>query len=264
MGVTWDEEGKAAANVPTQNVGFVILFLASLLLWLGVNSVPFQYAEEDSVKIPLYSGPRTWIVFLAGPLIIVPSQLTLDRAFDEGATYNGGFGLSGDIYLPLVQRFPYFDATPIVPKLESPLFYLCGWALLAMTQFMPFFYGFTAGRIISFLLCLITGSLYAFKVLPSYWTGYPGPFNKWNTVYCASFCALVLSVGVHHWISCVLAFAGGCMIVAGQYVDMFDRKRGYFWINARNTNPRPSVFGIGQPMYIAGWIFLALAMSVPY
>ena len=126
MGVTWDEEGKPATNIPTQNYGFIVLFLAMFLLWLGVNSVPFVYAEADDVNayIPLYLGARTWLVFLAGLFIILPSQLAMDRAFDEGATYGGGFGLSGDVYLPLAQRFKTADISKVVEKLQTPLFYL--------------------------------------------------------------------------------------------------------------------------------------------
>ena len=52
---------------------------------------------------------------------------------------------------------------------------------------------------------------------------------------------------------------------AGERKDMYDeRKHGTLWLTAEPAiNPNPQVYGLGQPLYIVGWIMLCTAMSVP-
>jgi len=265
MGITWDEEGHPNNEIATQNHGFILLFFAIFLFWIGTNAV---YTDSVLVGgfmyIPLYSSIRTWITFLAGPFIILQAQLFMDRAFDAGSAVKDKYCLDGTT-LPSLFTCPCtlnLDAVGVF--LETPALYVAGWALLGIAQFMPTSGGLTIGEGLAFSFCILTGCVYGLKVLPCYWKGYYDQHRKWNGVYFASMCLLGLSVGVHSWNACFCAVLGVVGILAGQHMDMFERKRGFFWLYDRKVNPAPTVYGIGQPLHMTGWIFLCLAMSIPY
>jgi hypothetical protein len=263
MGITWDKEGRPNTSISTQNHGFILLFFAIFLFWIGTNAVYFGN-EQGNAYIPIYSGARTWLTFIAGPFIIVPTQMFLDHAFDEGSNVSGKFCLNGQTLPSAFAGSFSFNTDPIGVFLETPVLYLLGWLLLGISQFLPSGMGLNIGEAFAFVFCITSGCVYALKVLPFYWRGYYDQHRQWNGVYYASMCLLGLSVGVHSWTAFFLATLGVLGILGGQHMDMVERKRGFFWLYDRKSNPAPTVFGIGQPLHTTGWIVLCLAMSVPY
>jgi hypothetical protein len=265
MGISWDEEGHPNANIATQNYGFIVLFFAIFLFWVGTNAVYTDNVLAGGVVyIPIYHTARTCLTFVAGPFIILPTQLLLDRAFDEGSAFEARYCLDGTTLPSVLSGHWRFNTDSVGVFLEKPILYVLGWVLLGITQFMPIGQGVTIGEILAFAFSLTTGCIYGLKVLPCYWKGYCDLHRNWTGVYYASMCLLGLSVGVHSWNACILATLGVTGILAGQHMDMFERKRGFFWLYDRKSNPAPTVYGMGQPLHMTGWIFMCLAMSIPY
>jgi hypothetical protein len=74
---------------------------------------------------------------------------------------------------------------------------------------------------------------------------------------------LVIFQAFTGWASCVFSLVGIVLVASGDNQMMGDRKKGRLWVETGNVNPAPYVYSYGPIFYSLGWIFLALAMSIP-
>lgn len=266
MGLTWDLEAKASDDVMVQNLGTMLLFFGIVLFWIGTNGV--LRADLQQSYLPLFINARSWCVFVAGLLFIVPSMLVMDLAFDQGSsvvTYHNYLSwLDGSTMAQFSQEIKLLDMGPFLRLLETPFFYFCGWSLMGLCSFLPF--GATAlsiQKFCTFSVCLVIGPVYSFLVLPAFWRADAAACQNYTYIYYVLMILLATGIGVGGGVELILSMSGVAMILVGQRRDLYERKRGQTWLERQNVNTNPQVYGLGLPLFVLGWVFLCLAMSVP-
>jgi hypothetical protein len=266
MGLTWDLDAKPNPDVHVQNPGTLLLLFGVFLFWVGSNGV--LIADLQQSYLPLFINSRSWCVFVAGMLCILPAKLALDLAFDEGSEPVPDrpylFGLDGGTFRELSQGNKLLEFGPVARLLETPILWFAGWIFLGMCCFLPF--GATALTIQKFCAmtaCLAIAPVYACLVLPALWRADPASYQRWSSVYYLFMVLLATAVGIAGGVALLLSMTGVGLILVGEKRDLYERKRGQVWLDSREVNPNPEVYGVGQPLYVLGWIFLCLAISVP-
>lgn len=271
MGFTWFYEGKPKTNAKifVHSIGPLFLIFGVFLLWIGTNAIAM--ADLNNSYVPFWTTTaRGWFVFIAGMVFIVPGQLALDLAFDQGSLpvtpgFMGSYvyRLNGDTFSALAWE----SLSSAARILETPLVATIGWFLLGFSSFMP--YGIKEQSIQKYFAMFICFSIPFVKfglVTPAFWRSDAVAYQKWLYVYYGQMTGLLATIGVAHGVALLFALLGVGLIVAGERRDMSDeRKHGILWLNTTppKPNPDPQVFGLGLPLYIFGWILLCTAMSVP-
>lgn len=266
MGLTWDLDAKPNPDVYIQNPGTLLLFFGLFLFWVGTNGV--LIADLQQSYLPLFINSRSWCVFVAAIVCILPAQLALDLAFDEGsepiATRPYSFSLDGGSFQELSRSVKLLEFGPFARLLETPCLWFAGWVFLGLCCFLPF--GVTALTIQKFCtltICLLIAPVYACLVLPALWRADQPSFQKWSYIYYGLMILLATAIGIGGGVALLLSMMGVGLILVGERKDLYERKRGMSWLESRTVNPNPQVYGIGQPLYVLGWVFLCLAISVP-
>ena len=261
MGITWDLEGKPNTQIAVQNLGPLIFLFGIFLFWVGTNGV----ADADllSKHVPIYITPRAWMAFISGCMIIVPSSLALEFAFDEGSE-SLGYRLDGMTFKGFDESLPLIVLGPFARAIESPLFYMIGWLLFGLSSFLPFGYsGFSFQKLFSMLICVAIGVVDSALLQPAFWSADDAEYEKYSYVYYCLFAWLATCIGIQGGAPLALSVFGAMCIAGGQKLMLNSRKRGDGWLHNRSLNPTPSVYGLGHPIFVVGWILLCLAMSIP-
>lgn len=266
MGLTWDLEGKPNDDVHVQNPGPLLLLLGVFFLWVGTNGM--LIADLQQSYLPLFVNSRSLCVVIAGMFIILPAQLALDLAFDQGSEPIRDkpypFSLDGGSFQELSRSIKFLEFGPLARMLETPLLWCLGWAFMAMCCFLPFgATGLTIQKFCAMTACLVIAPVYACLVLPALWRADSVSYQRWSYVYYALLILLATAVGIVGGIALLLSMTGVFFILVGKRRDLYERKRGQSWLESGTVNPNPEVYGIGQPLNVLGWIFLCLAISVP-
>jgi len=279
---SWLLEGKPKTNseIYVQNLGPLLLIVGVFLFWVGTNAV--HMADLNQSYIPFWAtNTRSWFVFTAGFVLIVPGHLAMDFAFDEGSlpivhklddVDEGSllvvYRLDGNTFKELTQHFStQFDIGWIARLFETPLLGLIGWFLMGLCCFLPF--GVTELTIQKFLtmaVCFTVAPVQFLLVTPALWRSDAEAYRKWSFIYYGLMVFLAICTGISHGIALLLSIFAIGLILAGQRKYMYDeRKRGHMWLTKTppTINPNPQVYGLGQPLYLLGWILLCTAMSVP-
>jgi hypothetical protein len=87
--------------------------------------------------------------------------------------------------------------------------------------------------------------------------------NFWSVPFVLLFLALAVELGYPGGIRLGLSLPGAILIIAGQKTVFGDRKRGDYWMDTQLVNPNPIVYSYGEPLFMTGWILMALVMSIP-
>ncbi|OEU15039.1 hypothetical protein FRACYDRAFT_261490 [Fragilariopsis cylindrus CCMP1102] len=277
MGFTsWDLKGKPKTNtnVYVQNLGPLLLIFGVFLFWVGTNAV--SMADLNQNYIPFWTtNTRGCFVFIAGMILIVPGTLALDLAFDEGSLpVVPGFRdvivyrLDGNTFTELIQKkFTKFDLSWMARLLETPLLGSIGWLLMGLCSFLPFgVTELTIQKFCTMAVCFSVAAVQFLLVTPALWKSDEKAYTKWIYVYYGLMASLGICIGVASGIALLLSIFAIGLILAGQRKDMYDeRKRGHMWLTGTppTINPDPQVYGLGQPIYLLGWIMLCTAMSIP-
>ena len=277
MGFTsWDLKGKPKTNtnVYVQNLGPLLLIFGVFLFWVGTNAV--SMADLNQNYIPFWTtNTRGCFVFIAGMILIVPGTLALDLAFDEGSLpVVPGFRdvivyrLDGNTFTELIQKhFTKFDLSWMARLLETPFLGSSGWLLMGLCSFLPFgVTELTIQKFCTMAVCFSVAAVQFLLVTPALWKSDEKAYTKWTYVYYGLMASLGICIGVASGIALLLSIFAIGLILAGQRKDMYDeRKRGHMWLTGTppTINPDPQVYGLGQPIYLLGWILLCTAMSIP-
>eukprot|EP00536_Pseudo-nitzschia_multiseries_P002803 jgi/Psemu1/283975/fgenesh1_pg.39_\ len=276
MGHTWFIEGKpkATANIMIQNLGPMLLIFGVFLLWVGTNSVAM--ADLSQSYLPFWTeSMRGCFVFIAGMAMIVPGELAMELAFDQGSqpvvpgykdTYV--YKLDGTTFAALAREHSArFNLEWVARFLETPLLGSLGWFLMGLCSFMPF--GVrdpTFQKFFAMLVCFAIPVVQYGLLIPAFWRSDLEEYRKWNRAYIGLMISLAVAIGLASGIAILLSFFGVALILSGHRKDFYDeRKRGYLWVTqpSPTVNPNPQVYGLGRPLYLLGWILLCAAMSVP-
>jgi hypothetical protein len=279
MGITWDREGKpqSRSQVFVQNAATPLLVLGVFLFWIGTNVV--LMADLNQTYLPIWTTEsRSWCVFLASMLLIVPAHMALDFAFDQGSQPIAVlerlnlYRLDGSTFTRLLSDIRWVPAAFVATILESTIWLFWGWALMALTCFLPFgVTELTIQQLCAMTICFVMEPVYGSFVLPALWKGDSASFSRWTFVYYGLMVLWATSIGIDGGIALLLSVVGVLLVLVGHRWDLYERKRGIPWLSTNigdtsvNTTPEtsPQAYGIGQPLGIVGWILLCLAMSIP-
>lgn len=264
MGVSWDLEGVPSSNIVCQSLGTLALLFGVFLFWIGTNAIrEVDFNVPGTILyFPIYTNYKGVLAFVAAFVLIIPSLLALDLAFDEGSEPNG-FSLDGRTFVEASKQVTAVTLEPFAGLVETPVFFLLGWTLLGLCAFMPFGEGFTIQKIFMCIIPIGIGGVYSLKLLPAYWKADQVEFKTWRNAYHLLMIFLSVATGVGGGAPLLMSMFGVFFILLGQHLDMLERKRGTWWLQERELNPHPTVFGIGQPIYLLGWMFLCLSMAIP-
>jgi hypothetical protein len=279
MGITWDMEGKpkSRSQVYVQNLATPLLVLGVFLFWIGTNVV--LMADLNQTYLPIWTTvSRSWCVFLAGMLFILPAHMALDFAFDQGSQpvlvqeRLNLYKLDGSTFTSLLSNVRWIPEALVATILESPIWLALGWILMAMTCFLPFgFTGLTIQQLCAMAICIAMVPVYGIFVLSALWKGDTVRFTRWSFGYYGLMVLWATSIGINGGIALLLSVFGVIFVVVGHRWDLYERKRGIPWLVTNvglasidmTREKIPRAYGIGQPLGIIGWILLCLAMSIP-
>ena len=268
MGITWEVQGRPATDVSPHHLGALCLLYGFFLIWVGTNAVQYEEGLVVGVYVPLYLNYRSWFVFISGLFIIVPANLALDFAFDNGSQpvdhlVDGWlYKLDGSTFKEISSNFPYFSQG-IGAVVETPWLLIGGWIFFGICAFMPFGNGFTMQKLMASIVASLIGLVYALQVLPAYWRADLPAYKRWNYVYYSGMVILFTSIGLDGSAPLISSMVGVFFILLGQYFEMLEKKRGKFWIQQGQTNPREVAFSYGNPIHVLGWIILCMGMAIP-
>jgi len=270
MGDTWEQEGKPNPNPVVYNMGGPLFVFGWFLFWLGqtardTEDGAFFFHVDCTVEgadcgIPIFFNVRTALCFFAG-CGMVPVVMMLDYAHDEGAEYVG-FGTDGRYF----GRF-----------FESPIPFVLMWTIFGVSGFFDLENGIEfasdARTWVVLFNCVAQGAVAGVLIQTALYEGDMERKNKWSVVFVLLFISLAIQLSFNsdygglnaNGLGCGFGICGALSVIAGQKLVFGDRKRGdYFMQNDRQTNPNPIVYSAGEPVFMAGWILLSLAMSYDY
>ena len=266
MGISWEREAKPSSDIAAHNFGALTLILGYYLIWVGTNAIVLSgYA---AVYVPIYLGYRAWFAFIAAFFMVIPSSVVLDFAFEKGSqpvplAFGNLYKLDGRICREVAESLPYFKSGLLGDFMETPWPLLFGWILFGLCSFMPFGTGISWQKAMTFLICCFIGTVYTARLLPAYWNR-EVQYKTWTYAYYAGMVSLFITMGVGGQGTLLPSMLGTILIVLGQHVELFEKKKGKHWIEHGEENPRAKVaYGIGHPIYVAGWLLLCLGMSIP-
>lgn len=186
--------------------------------------------------------------------------MMVDFAHDEGGEYVG-FGTSGASF----GRF-----------FESPVPFISMWVLFGMSSFFDL-----SNEIISpsprswaiLAICTAQGIVAGLLIQTALYKADMRAKTKWAGPFVVLFLCLAVVAGFKQDLSGLaaggkalgLGLGGAALVVAGQKTVFADRKRGdYFMEHNGRSNPNPIVYSAGEPLFMAGWIAMSLALTLTY
>jgi hypothetical protein len=246
MGDSWEQEGQPNPKPVVYNLGGPLFVFGWFLFWVGMAATSDGSAESG---LPIYFNLRTALAFFAG-CGMVPVVMLIDYAHDEGGKYVG-LGTDG-------AHFGRF--------LESPIPFLSMWVLFGLSSFFQLDNSFVttdARRWILLANCVAQGILAGVLIQTALYKGNIASKNRFSVFFVLLFLTLAANIGLSGGIPLYLVLPGALLVIAGQKTVFADRKRGDYWMIHKKVNPNPIVYSVGEPLFMTGWILLALAMSQP-
>jgi len=174
----------------------------------------------------------------------------IDYAHDEGAKYVG-LGTNGKYF----GRF-----------FEGPIPFLTMWILFALASFFAIDNSFRSPDVRRWLLfgnCVLQAIIAGGFIQTALYKGNMVLKTRLSMIFVLLFLALAINIGFDSIFTFCLALSGAILVIAGQITVFKNRKRGDYWMINKVVNPNPIVYSLGELFFMAGWILLALAMSLP-
>ena len=246
MGDSWEQNGHPNPNPIVYNMGGPLFILGWFLFWVSMSSTTGGTLGSG---IPIFFNLRTALAFIAG-CSIVPIVMMLDYAHDEGGKYVG-LGTSGAHF----GRF--FEG--IIP-------FLTMWILFGVASFLTIENTFMTPDPRHWLLlanCVLIAITAGGLIQTALYKGNLILKTRFSMIFVALLLALAINIGWDNRLALYFSLAGVMLMIAGQMTVFKDRKRGDYWMKNKKVNPNPIVYSIGELFFMAGWIFLSLAMSLP-
>ena len=236
MGIRWDAKGKpkSTSEVIVQNIGTPLLFWGTMLFWVGTNAV--RMADLNDTYLPIWTSvSRSWCVFIAGMLLILPAHMALDYAFDQGSqpvvvseTLISIYKLDGSSFTKLLADVKWVPESFVATVLESPIWLSLGWTLMALTCFLPFGVNeLTVQQFCSMAICAAMAPVYGVFVLPALWQADFAGFTKWTFGYYGLMVLWATSIGIGGGIALLLSIVGVFFVLVGHRWDLYEDGRAH-------------------------------------
>ncbi len=246
MGDAWEAEGKPNPNPVVYNMGGPLFIFGWFLFWVGMSSTNAGTLENG---IPFYFNFRTALAFIAG-CGMVPIVMMIDYAHDEGGKYVG-MGTDGAHFGRLF---------------ESPIPFFTFWTLFGLSSFLAFdnsILEIDTRKLLLLANCILQATVAGIFIQTALYKKNAGLKNKFSMLFVLLFLALAFNIGYDGGIARYLAFPGAILVILGQKTVFGNRKRGDYWMINDEVNPNPIVYSVGEPLFMAGWILLSIAISIP-
>jgi hypothetical protein len=242
MGDTWEQHGIPNPNPIVYNAGGPMFVFGWFLFVVGMA------ATKEGGGLPIYFTTRSILAFATG-CGMVPVVLLLDYAHDEGAEFTG-FGTDGRFF----GRF-----------LESPIPFLLAWSGFGFAALLPItdIASVTPLQWVILVNCVLQGIDAGVLIQTALYKGDMAGKNRWSKPFVLLFLALAIEIGMGSGGLAWFSVLGAFLIILGQKTVFGDRKRGDYWMENKTDNPNPIVYSAGEPIFMLGWIVIALAMAIP-
>jgi hypothetical protein len=249
MGDSWEQSGKPNPNPIVYNLGGPLFVFGWFLYWVGMAATDGTEGWDETKLggLPIYLNLRLATAMTAG-CGMVPIVMFLDYAHDEGAEFTG-WGTDGRFF----GRF-----------LESPTPFLLAWLFFGLSSLLNL-KGSPGVREYTIVAnCVLQGIDAGVFIQTALYEGNMKSKTKWSIPFVLMFLSLAINIGMTSNLALALALPGAMLIIAGQKTVFGDRKRGdYFMTHSMQTNPNPIVYSYGEPLFMTGWIMIALGMALP-
>jgi cytochrome c biogenesis protein CcdA len=249
MGESWMRNGRPNWNYVVCNGGGNLFVFGWFLFWVGFSAV----GGEDGWA--LFSLHTQFNVSLRGAcafvscIVIVFLTVLVEQMTDEHDE---------------VEQSPVGRVCGRFTELLLSLGFMAAFGLYGISSYFP---AESKMRIVwnSILLVVLImqgrayGLLYQ-KAIPNH------DANRWSRlgrIILFAFGFLVVFQVFTRFVSMVYTLVGIVLVLLGHRHIMDDRKRGKLYLDTGKPNPAPIVYSFGPVFYSLGWIFLALAMSIP-
>lgn len=246
MGTSWEETGEPNPRPVVYNLGGPFFVLGWTLFWIAMASTDPSTADGGLL---LDLNLRTALAFIAG-FGIVLSVFTVDYAHDEGGKYVG-FGTDGSH----VGRIP-----------ESPGPFIAMWVLFGLVAFIApdNSIGEASAPVLLLLLtCVVMGPYVGLGIQTTIYKANGPLMQKLAMGFVMLLLVLAVLIGWNGGVTAlVLAIVGVLLVAMSQAKLMMERKRGRYWIENGEPNPRPIVYSFGTLMFPTGWLITAWAISI--
>ncbi len=216
------------------------------LFWVGMAATTEGTLDSG---LPIYFNARTALAFFAG-CGMVPVVMMVDYAHDEDGKYVG-FGTDG----------AHFGRW-----MESPVPFVTMWTLFGAASFLALDGSVVTPDARRWLLlanCLVQAVVAGVFIQTALYKGNMALKNRLSILFVLLFLALAANIGFGGGLPLYLALPGALLVIAGQKTVFGNRKRGDHWMVHKEVNPNPIVYSAGEPLFMTGWILLALATSYP-
>lgn len=267
MGDYWEQNARPNPNPVVYNMGGPLFVFGWLLFFLGSSSVnagesvamSVDPAKDLAFTLPIFFNARTALAFFSG-CGMVPIVMMLDNAHDDGGKFVG-FGTDGG-------HFGRFWETPIP--------FLTAWTLFGLSSFLTLdnHFDLTTPHLAILGLCAAIGVDAGVLIQTALYEGDMQRKNIFSIPFVLLFIALAVNMGLGPDFDienlqaggAAMAFAipGAALCVAGQKTVFGDRIRGDYWMENKQPNPNPNVYSYGEPLFMTGWIFMSIAMSLGF
>jgi hypothetical protein len=246
MGDTWEQHGVPNPNPVVYNAGGPLFVIGWFCFCLGQSATSENTADISG--IPIYFTARSALAIASG-CGMVPIVLLLDYAHDEGAEFTG-FGTDGRFF----GRF-----------WESPVPFILAWTLFGVAALLPAtdIASVTTLQWTILVNCILQGIDAGVLIQTALYKGDMAGKTRWSIPFVLLFLALAIEIGMGAGGLAWFALPGAFFIVLGQKTVFGDRKRGDYWMEHNTNNPNPIVYSSGEPIFMAGWIIISLAMAIP-
>lgn len=255
-GDTYDRASVPNPRSVLYNIGGPLLVAGWFMFWVAMNCMEDPYQEAVGKFLPVYWTSRTAVAY-EGALAIFAAYWASGYAQDEHDDPDQAASLQGRSARPLKSYL--FGRV-----MEIRLGFVLAWFMIAVAPFLP---TFAAGRfweIVLSLLLAAQGFAGGVQHVLGVRAGDAHKLEKWTraAVILHGFTALVVFLASGSAAG-VLAALGSIAMVTGWTIMQSDRKRGEYWIETGELNPRWTVYSYGVLLVPLGLLLLAWGLSIP-
>ena len=248
-GDSYDRAGAKNEKAVTYNLGGPLLVTGWIMVWVAMNS---HRDVPEGWYLPIYWTSRAAVAF-DGILAVFGIYWAVGYAHDE------------------YDEDPLDGSDPQPPNSfffgginEIRASFVIVWLILGVASFLPYSAQGFFFPVILFFAILLQGFAVGVQQVLGLRARDEMKLDRWTRVIGIFFVAIAVLVFLSHGIAGgILCLCGGSLIMLGWDYLLHDRKRGAYWIEKEEINPKHTVYSFGSLIFPAGLILLGWGLSIP-
>ena len=222
------------------------------MLWVSMN---FILGNPVGRVLPVYWTSRTAVAY-EGALAILAAYWATGYVQDEHDDVDT-VSDDGRAVRPL-------NSSLFGGVMEIRVAFVVAWSMMAVAAFLPNFASGHFWSIMLFLVLAAQGFAVGVQHVLGVRVGDTHKLQKWTRVSAILHAVMVFLVFVSAgFAGGMLALAGSLAMGAGWMTLQADRKRGDFWMETGQSNPKWTVYSYGVLLFPLGLLLLAWGLSIP-